>query len=246
MRCPHCNTFTKTNTGWKVHFALSQKCRKIRAQKANAQAEDANSDKESLSSSSSSSSSDSSNSPLLPSRNPLFKFLRRNRRGRLPDRRSDGSGSRSSFDSADSITSSTDPPIEPFVEFHPTAADTYGRGKTTLDDVCDSDQFAEQRKGNMFHPFVSEEDWGVAAWLIESGLSMGEIDKFLKLTFVSSILRCFAAYDSLTNLCCFACSGSFTRKAIIFDGAATPREDCTAPKAPCLEGSNCDCRRRDN
>ncbi len=58
---------------------------------------------------------------------------------------------------------------------------------TVLEEIRKSDQFAEQRWGNIYYPFASKEDWEVAAWLIESGLSMGEIDKFLKLAFVSRI-----------------------------------------------------------
>lgn len=146
-------------------------------------------------SSSSSSSSSSSNSPLLPSKNPFFKFFQRYRKDRRPDLHTDFSHSTTSVDTAghDSNASSLDLPKEPIKEFHPTAADTYGVGKTVLDEIHESDQFAKQRGENVYFPFASKEDWEMGAWLIQSGLSMAEIDKFLKLSIVSlvrEIWRC--------------------------------------------------------
>lgn len=185
MRCPHCQYFTRTVAGWKVHVALSRKCLNIRQRQTDAQPQPQAevSDAESLSSESSSS---SSNSPLLPSRNPFFKFFKRNRKDRRPDL--GASHSRTSLNSASTSTSeSVDVPKGPIKDFHPTAADTYGRGKTILEEIHHSDQFAKQRNGNIYYPFVSKEDWEVAAWLIESGLSMAEIDKFLNLPFVSEM-----------------------------------------------------------
>lgn len=203
MRCPHCNSYTKTNTGWKIHLALSKKCRRVREEKACALAQEAHSDLESSSSSSSSSSlpSSSSDSPLLPSRNPFFKFLKRNRKDRIPHRQWNYSGSRTSFDSVNtgSSAASTDLPKEPFEEFHPVAADTYGTGKTVMEQIQHSDQYAKQRDRNIYHPFVSKEDWEMAAWLIESGLSMAEIDKFLHLTIVRPAVPRLASRKSLMN-----------------------------------------------
>lgn len=142
--CPHCKKLLRTTVGVKVHIALSKKCRAIREQK-----EEEDTDSESFSTSSTSSSLDS-DSPLLPSRNPFFKFFkcyRKDRTSRTTQQPSERSDSRSSLDSANSSSLSTaDLPSEPFLEFHPTAADTYGRGKTVFEEMHESDQFAEQRK----------------------------------------------------------------------------------------------------
>jgi hypothetical protein len=51
----------------------------------------------------------------------------------------------------------------------------------------DLDDFAEERKKNLYYPFASKEEWEIAAFLLRSGMSMALIDDFLKLQFVSSI-----------------------------------------------------------
>jgi hypothetical protein len=49
----------------------------------------------------------------------------------------------------------------------------------------DLDDFADQRKENLYYPFASKEDWELAAFLLRSGMSMALIDDFLKLQIVS-------------------------------------------------------------
>ncbi len=68
------------------------------------------------------------------------------------------------------------------VETHPTAGKVFGKARTTLEDI-DFDS-PKERKDNMYHPFISSDDFEVAAWLSQSGASMAYIDKFLKLPFV--------------------------------------------------------------
>lgn len=84
--------------------------------------------------------------------------------------------------SSDSSSQKRGPRI---IKEHPRAAYDYGKGDTVLDAI-DNDQFAEQRRTNIYHPFKSKEDFEFGSWLIRSGVSMAEIDKFLKLSHVSS------------------------------------------------------------
>ena len=48
----------------------------------------------------------------------------------------------------------------------------------------DKDQLAEERKQNIYYLFANRDDWEMAYWLLNSGLSMVAIDKFLSLSLV--------------------------------------------------------------
>lgn len=67
---------------------------------------------------------------------------------------------------------------------HPTAAKTYGKGRTVMQDI-DEDVSIPQTKSNIYHPFISKEDFEMGAWLSQSHASMSQIDNFLKLPYVS-------------------------------------------------------------
>jgi hypothetical protein len=67
------------------------------------------------------------------------------------------------------------------------AAYGWGSGETFMDKF-DNDDFAEQRKTNLYYPFASKDDWEMAAFLLRSGMSMALIDDFLKLQLVSKFL----------------------------------------------------------
>ena len=184
QQCPHCLKHFNTARGLKIHDALSLKCRAIRATKIQ---DHHDSDSESFSSSESSSGSDT---PLFPTRNRFLNFFKLYRQRGLFQRPLHRSETRTSLESVSSSSQSqaeADVPTGsgPYVERHPSPGSTFGRGDTILDDIDKSDQFAKQRQENVYYPFLSKEDWEVAAWLIQSGLSMSEIDKFLKLVFVS-------------------------------------------------------------
>ncbi len=58
------------------------------------------------------------------------------------------------------------------------------KGLTFLE-LFDKDEYAEQRTGNLYFPFASEEEWQLAAFLLKSGLSMSSVGEFLKLKLVS-------------------------------------------------------------
>jgi hypothetical protein len=67
------------------------------------------------------------------------------------------------------------------------AAHEWGTGKTFMGNF-DLDDFADQRKKNLYYPFASKEDWEIAAFLLCSGMSMVLIVDFLKLQIVSTSL----------------------------------------------------------
>ncbi|KAG1902914.1 uncharacterized protein F5891DRAFT_1186057 [Suillus fuscotomentosus] len=45
----------------------------------------------------------------------------------------------------------------------------------------ESDTYAEERMSNPYFPFAGKPDWEMAAFLLQSDLSMADIDEFLKL-----------------------------------------------------------------
>ena len=69
---------------------------------------------------------------------------------------------------------------------HPTSSSVYGCGETFMD-RCDKDKFTERRKGNIYYPFASRDEWELASFLLRSPLSMAAVDHFLKLELVSYI-----------------------------------------------------------
>lgn len=73
-------------------------------------------------------------------------------------------------------------------DFHPRPDRTFGRTGTFLDDIRLNDQFAEERNDCLYFPFDSEMDWGVAAWLSRSGMSMSVIDEFFRLEYVRLVI----------------------------------------------------------
>lgn len=70
------------------------------------------------------------------------------------------------------------------IEEYAGAAKILGQGPTFMDKF-DQDQYASKRKGNLYYPFASREEWQFAEFLLRSDLSMKTIDKFLKLDLVS-------------------------------------------------------------
>jgi hypothetical protein len=71
-----------------------------------------------------------------------------------------------------------------YVETFPGAGDTYGSGSTFMDGFK-SDKYAGHRCQNIYYPFQTKSEWGLASWLLRSSLSMRAIDDFLKLELVS-------------------------------------------------------------
>ncbi|KAF9016394.1 hypothetical protein BDP27DRAFT_1440698 [Rhodocollybia butyracea] len=62
----------------------------------------------------------------------------------------------------------------------PGAGQVLGVGKTYMDDF-NNDRFAHERLVNLYYPFASRPEWETANFLLNSPLSMREIDQYLKL-----------------------------------------------------------------
>lgn len=76
----------------------------------------------------------------------------------------------------------------PIRETYPGAAQEYGEGFDTLQGVENHDMYPEERKTNLYYPFLDADDFAMAAWLNESGASMSHIDEFLKMPMVSQLI----------------------------------------------------------
>ena len=70
------------------------------------------------------------------------------------------------------------------IKKHPTSGIVYGCGETFMDQ-CDKDRFTETRKGCLYYPFASRDEWELASFLLRSRLSMAALDRFLKLELAS-------------------------------------------------------------
>lgn len=71
-----------------------------------------------------------------------------------------------------------------YEELHPNVPLVIGYGPGFID-IFNADQHAEKRRDNLYYPFSSKGEWGLASWLLCSGLSMRAIDDFLALPIVS-------------------------------------------------------------
>lgn len=80
-----------------------------------------------------------------------------------------------------------DPPINTSNHYHideyPGSAKVFGSGGTFMDKF-DADQYSSERKEHLYYPFASRDEWELGSYLLRSSLSMGAIDKFLKLELV--------------------------------------------------------------
>jgi len=75
----------------------------------------------------------------------------------------------------------------PVQDDFPGAAATFDHGPTFMDKF-DHDQHADKRHENIYYPFASRKEWQLASFLLSSGMSMGQIDKFLSLKLVCESL----------------------------------------------------------
>ncbi|KAI0689127.1 hypothetical protein BC835DRAFT_1227169, partial [Cytidiella melzeri] len=74
-------------------------------------------------------------------------------------------------------------PINPFLDDLDTrnAGATLGRGENLFEKIHKTRKEEGLDNNAPWAPFASEEEWGLAQWLMSSGLSQSEIDKYLKL-----------------------------------------------------------------
>ena len=76
-----------------------------------------------------------------------------------------------------------DPDVALFEDVHPNVPQVVG-SSAGFTEVFHSDHHAEKRRDNLYHPFSSRDEWGLALWLSRSGLSMRAINDFLALPVV--------------------------------------------------------------
>ncbi|ETW77121.1 hypothetical protein HETIRDRAFT_429464 [Heterobasidion irregulare TC 32-1] len=69
-------------------------------------------------------------------------------------------------------------------DLFPGAGKTYGQAPTFMD-TFDADIHAEKRVDNIFYPFANKDDWEMASFLLQSGLSVAKTDEFLSLNYVA-------------------------------------------------------------
>lgn len=80
-------------------------------------------------------------------------------------------------------------PRNPFVE-HPgsshSAGKTYGKVKSLYETIHEERERGRDEPGDEdpWSPYTSKEEWDLVKWLVECGVSQGDIDKFLKLEIV--------------------------------------------------------------
>jgi len=75
--------------------------------------------------------------------------------------------------------------VPTFVEKYEGAAKEYGVGVTFMSEF-NCDQYALEHIENIYYLFISRDEWELAAFLLQSDLSMGSIDSFLLLKLVSA------------------------------------------------------------
>jgi hypothetical protein len=71
-----------------------------------------------------------------------------------------------------------------YEDVHRNTPSFFGSGPTFMDKF-NADPSADKRQENLYYPFWSREEWGLASWLLCSGLSMRAINDFLALPIVS-------------------------------------------------------------
>lgn len=95
------------------------------------------------------------------------------------------------MDSEDTTADDCAPTTTHFEDIYPSSPSIFGFGQGFMDGFY-ADHHAEKRGANIYYPFSSKEEWGLASWLLCSGLSMRAIDDFLALPMV-----CFMTRDIL-------------------------------------------------
>ena len=73
-----------------------------------------------------------------------------------------------------------------FIEVYEGCSEAFPGGKSFMD-AFQEDQYAEERKQNLYFPFASREEWQFASWLLRSRLSLAAIDSLLALDIVSEL-----------------------------------------------------------
>jgi len=69
-------------------------------------------------------------------------------------------------DDSNTTTNDNRPTPTFYEDLHPNTPFVFGRGEGFMD-VFNSDPHAQMRKENIYHPFASKEEWGLASWLLD-------------------------------------------------------------------------------
>ena len=83
---------------------------------------------------------------------------------------------------------------DPYVEAYKGCTEAFPGGEMFMDQFR-RDQYAEQRRQNIYFPWASKQEWAFALWLLRSHLSMAAIDHLLSLEIIScdipAPLKCY-------------------------------------------------------
>jgi hypothetical protein len=84
----------------------------------------------------------------------------------------------------DSLCPQMDPStLEEWEDQHSKAGKVIGYSESYFAKVINNAK--SSTAGNLYHPFSSLDDWSLARWFHETGVSMSQVDEFLRLPFVS-------------------------------------------------------------
>ena len=66
-------------------------------------------------------------------------------------------------------------------------SEAFPSGQTFMDTFCD-DQYADERRQNLYFPFASCKEWQFASWLLHLELTLTAIDLLLALDIICAFL----------------------------------------------------------
>jgi hypothetical protein len=81
-------------------------------------------------------------------------------------------------------------PTSGFVEPYEGCSEAFPGGKTFMDAFRD-DQYANERRQNLYFPFASHKEWQFASWLLHSRLTLTAINSLLALDIVRAFFLFF-------------------------------------------------------
>ncbi|KIJ63925.1 hypothetical protein HYDPIDRAFT_168314 [Hydnomerulius pinastri MD-312] len=85
---------------------------------------------------------------------------------------------------------SEEPVSRKFIEAYEGGCEAFPGGKSFMDTFRE-DQYANERRQNLYFPFTSQEEWQFASWLLRSRLSVAAIDSLLSLDIFKRIALSF-------------------------------------------------------
>ncbi|KAJ7911544.1 hypothetical protein B0H13DRAFT_2328201 [Mycena leptocephala] len=92
----------------------------------------------------------------------------------------------------------TVPDKGPVKDYYPGAAGTYGRGDTFMDGFH-KDEYASERKTNLYYPFASAEEWELAVFITKCNMTIADTNEFLKLRLTARMNLSFKTANDLRS-----------------------------------------------